>query len=56
MGSLGNGRKNPSSISLNMETELHKYGNERTKVENGTGQNSNFFVRFQPYPWELQPT
>jgi hypothetical protein len=48
-GSRGNGRKNPSPISINTETGPHKYGNERTKVKNRTGQNRNFFVRFQRY-------
>ena len=29
----------------------HKYGNGRTKIENGTGRNENISVHFQPYPW-----
>jgi hypothetical protein len=33
-GSYGNGWKNPS---VNMEIGPRKYGNEWTKVENGTG-------------------
>jgi hypothetical protein len=48
-GSRGNGRKNPSPISVNMETGPRKYRNERTKVENGMGRNGNFSVRFQRY-------
>jgi hypothetical protein len=48
-GSRGNGQKNPSPISINTETGLRKYSNERTKVENGTGRNENFSVRFQRY-------
>jgi hypothetical protein len=46
-GFRGNGRKNPSLIPVNMETGPRKYGNEQTKVENGTGQNGIFSVRFQ---------
>ena len=34
---LGNGRRNLISTSVNTETESHKYGNGRTKIENGTG-------------------
>jgi hypothetical protein len=36
-GSNINGWKNLSPISVNTETGPHKYGNERTKVKNGTG-------------------
>jgi hypothetical protein len=39
----------PSLISINMKTGPRKYGNEQTKVENGTGQNGNFSIRFQRY-------
>jgi hypothetical protein len=46
-GSRENGRKNSSPISVNTETGPHEYGNERTKVKNGTGRNENFSVRFQ---------
>jgi hypothetical protein len=49
MGSHGNGRKNPSPIFVNTETGPCKYGNERTKVKNGTGRNDIFSVRFQRY-------
>jgi hypothetical protein len=48
-GSCGNGRKNPSPISVNTEMGPRKYGNKRTKVENGMGQNRKFSVRFQRY-------
>jgi hypothetical protein len=47
--SRGNGRKNSSPISINTETGPRKYGNERTKVKNGTGHNRNFSVHFQCY-------
>jgi hypothetical protein len=49
-GSRGNGRKNPSPISVNTETEPCKYGNEWTKVENRTGRNGNFFPAKEPLP------
>jgi hypothetical protein len=48
-GSYGNGRKIPSPVSVNAETEFHKYGNERNKIENETGRNSFFSVGFQRY-------
>ena len=48
-GFLGNGRRNLISTSVNIETGSHKYGNRRTKIENGTGRNENISVRFQPY-------
>jgi hypothetical protein len=54
--SCGNGRKNPSPISVNTETGPRKYGNEQTKVENGTGQNMNLSVRFQRYVGTVAPT
>jgi len=37
-GFLGNRRRNLISTSVNTETGSHKYGNERTKIENGTGR------------------
>jgi hypothetical protein len=46
-GSRGNERKNPSPIYINTETGPCKYGNEWTKVANGTGQNGNISVYFQ---------
>jgi hypothetical protein len=48
-GSRGNGRKNLSHFRK-YGNGTRKYGNERTKVENGTGQNMKFSVHFQRYP------
>jgi hypothetical protein len=43
MGFCGNGWKNASPVSINMETGSHKYGNRWNKIENGTGRNKIFF-------------
>jgi hypothetical protein len=48
-GLCGNGRENFSPVSVNTETGSHKYGNGRNKIENRTGQNRIFSVRFQHY-------
>ena len=48
-GFLGNGRRNLISTPVNTKMRSHKYGNGRTKIENGTGRNRNISVRFQPY-------
>ena len=53
-GFLGNGRRNLISTSVNTETESHKYGNGRTKIENGTGRNGNISIRFQPYTQHIK--
>ena len=45
-GFFENGRRNLISTSVNMETGSHKYGNGRTKIENGTGRNENISIRF----------
>ena len=47
-GFLGNGRRNLIFTSVNTETESHKYGNGRTKIENETGRNGNISICFQP--------
>ena len=47
-GFLGNRWRNLISISVNTEIGSHKYRNGQTKIENGTGQNGNISVRFQP--------
>ena len=52
-GFLGNGRRNIISTSVNTKTGSHKYGNGRTKIENGTGRNRNISVCFQPYSYVL---
>jgi hypothetical protein len=46
-GSHGNGRKNPSPVSVNTEMGSYKYGNGQNKVENETGRNEIFSIRFQ---------
>ena len=48
-GFVGNRRRNLISTSVDTETGTHKYGNGRTKIENGTGRNGNISVRFHPY-------
>ena len=53
---LGNGRRNLISTSVNTKTESHKYGNGRTKIENGTGRNGNISVRFNPKHYKKRST
>ena len=50
-GFHGNGRKKPSPVFVFTENGSHKYENGRNKIENETGQNGIFSVRFQPDPY-----